>query len=119
MYAISQKYGVAMPALRPAELATDHAKTVDVVLQAMDTVPFPDGYVLLVQATSPLRTLEDLNGFCRTFDEDKTGASAIVTLVRHDSRIPTRSRRSRTASSPPTWARNRWWRASRCRKSIP
>lgn len=88
MYAISQRYGVAMPALRPAELATDHAKTVDVVLQAMDTVPFPDGYVLLVQATSPLRTLEDLNGFCRTFDEDKTGARAIVTLVRHDSPHP-------------------------------
>ncbi len=88
MHAIAQRYGVAMPALRPAELATDHAKTVDVILQAMDSVPLPEGYILLVQATSPLRTLEDLNGFCRTFDEDKTGARAIVTLVRHDSPHP-------------------------------
>jgi CMP-N,N'-diacetyllegionaminic acid synthase len=88
MYAISQRYGVAMPAPRPAELATDHAKTVDVILQAMDTVPIPGGYILLVQATSPLRTLADLNGFCKVFDEDTSGAKAIVTLVRHDSPHP-------------------------------
>ena len=88
MYAISQKYGVAMPAMRPAELATDHAKTVDVVLQAIDTVPIREGYILLVQATSPLRTLGDLNGLCRDFDEDATGGRAIVTLVRHDSPHP-------------------------------
>ena len=88
MYAIAQKYGVAMPALRPAELATDHARTVDVVLQAMDAAPVADGYILLVQATSPLRTLADLNGFCKTFDEDASGGRAIVTLVRHGSPHP-------------------------------
>ena len=88
MYAIAQKYDVAMPALRPADLATDTAKTVDVVLQAMDAMAIADSYILLVQVTSPLRTLADLNGFCKTFDEDTSGSRAIVTLVRHDAPHP-------------------------------
>jgi CMP-N,N'-diacetyllegionaminic acid synthase len=88
MYVISQKYGVAMPLPRPADLATDRAKTVDVVLQAMDATAITDGYVVLIQATSPLRTLEDLNGFCKAFDEDASGGRAIVTVVRHDAPHP-------------------------------
>jgi CMP-N-acetylneuraminic acid synthetase len=87
MHAIAQRHGVAMPALRPAELATDDAKTVDVVLHVMDTLRLPAGYILLVQATSPLRTLADLNEMCDAFDRDLT-ADAIVTLVRHDSPHP-------------------------------
>jgi CMP-N-acetylneuraminic acid synthetase len=87
MHAIAERHGAAMPALRPAELATDLAMTVDVVLHVMDSMKLPPGYILLVQATSPLRILADLNGLCEAFDRDLT-ADAIVTLVRHDSPHP-------------------------------
>jgi CMP-N,N'-diacetyllegionaminic acid synthase len=88
MQAIAERYGVSMPALRPAELATDNAKTVDVVLHAIDGVPISSGYILLVQVTAPLRTLTDLEAFCQSFENDDRGAEAIVTLTRHDSPHP-------------------------------
>lgn len=88
MYEIAKAYGAAAPALRPAELATDNAKTVDVVLHLIDTAPISEGYVLLLQVTSPLRTLEDLNALCSSFDEAGSETEAIVSLVRHDSPHP-------------------------------
>ncbi|HYG89071.1 MAG TPA: acylneuraminate cytidylyltransferase family protein [Azospirillum sp.] len=88
MYAIAQRYGVAAPTLRPAELATDTAKTVDVVLQVIESVPVKVGYIVLLQVTSPLRTLADLNGLCEAFEKAEPGARSIVSLVRHDSPHP-------------------------------
>lgn len=88
MHKIAKSYGAAAPALRPVELATDNARTVDVVLHLIETAPISEGYVLLLQVTSPLRTLEDLNELCRTFDEAGSSAEAIVSLVRHDSPHP-------------------------------
>lgn len=88
MYEIAKSYGAAAAMLRPAALATDGAKTVDVVLHLIETAPIPEGYVLLLQVTSPLRTLEDLNGLCRIFDEADPAAEAIVSLARHDSPHP-------------------------------
>lgn len=85
MFALAQHYGVATPAPRPAHLATDTAKTVDVVLDVIKNTAV-DGYVMLLQVTSPLRTLEDLNSLCRTFDQSK--AEAIVSLVEHDAPHP-------------------------------
>ncbi|MBU1425700.1 MAG: acylneuraminate cytidylyltransferase family protein [Gammaproteobacteria bacterium] len=88
MFDIAQRYTAAAPTLRPAELATDNAKTVDVVLNLIETAPIPAGWVLLLQVTSPLRTLGDLNDFCRTFEEADPAAEAIVSLVQHDSPHP-------------------------------
>jgi len=88
MHDIACAYGVAMPALRPAELATDSAKTVDVVLHLMETAPVELGYIVLLQVTSPLCTLADLNELCRSFDRAAPAAEAIVSLVRHDSPHP-------------------------------
>lgn len=88
MHAVAQRYAAAAPALRPAELATDNAKTVDVVRNLIESVPINNGWVLLLQVTSPLRTLGDLNDFCRTFDEADPSAEAIVSLVKHDSPHP-------------------------------
>lgn len=88
MQAIAEAYSVAAPAVRPAHLAADDAKTVDVVLDLMETAPIESGYVLLVQVTSPLRTLADLDSMCATFDEGDADAEAIVTLVRFDAPHP-------------------------------
>ena len=52
--------GCDAPFLRPAELATDTAATVDVVLHALDQLPGYD-LVVLLQPTSPLRTAADID----------------------------------------------------------
>lgn len=88
MHAIAQRLGVAAPSLRPAELATDNAKTVDVVLQLVESVPIDQGYIVLLQVTSPLCTLADLNALCAAFEAAPAEAEAIVSLVRHDSPHP-------------------------------
>jgi CMP-N,N'-diacetyllegionaminic acid synthase len=88
MHAIAQSHGVAIPALRPAHLASDTAKTVDVVMDAMQSAAVDSGYVVLLQVTSPLRTLADCNAFCKQFDEAEPITQAIVSLVAHDSPHP-------------------------------
>jgi CMP-N,N'-diacetyllegionaminic acid synthase len=88
MYAIAKSYDVAAPVLRPAYLANDNAKTIDVVLHQIETAPIDAGYVLLLQVTSPLRTLADLNALCRIFDEANSATEAIASLVQHDAPHP-------------------------------
>ena len=88
MYEIAQRYAAAAPALRPAELATDNAKTVDVIVNLVETAPIASGWVLLLQVTSPLRTLGDLNAFCETFDNGPTDTLGAVSLVHFDSPHP-------------------------------
>lgn len=87
MLELARALGAAPPGLRPAELATDDASSIDVVLQIIETLPIETGHVLLLQTTTPLRTLADLQGLCRTFEESPE-AQAIVSLVRHDSPHP-------------------------------
>jgi CMP-N,N'-diacetyllegionaminic acid synthase len=88
MFSIADSYGVAAPTLRPAHLASDSARTIDVVLYVMESAKIESGYILLLQVTSPLRTLMDLNDFCRTFEQADDSIDAIVSLVRHDSPHP-------------------------------
>jgi len=88
MYAIASQYAVAAPAIRPAGLASDNAKTVDVVVDLIETAPISGGWILLLQVTSPLRTLGDLNAFCETFDNAPAETEAAVSLVHFDSHHP-------------------------------
>jgi len=87
MLELARALGAAPPWLRPSELATDEANAVDAVLHLIETLPVDTGYVLLLQTTSPLRTLADLEGLCHTFEESPE-ARAIVSLTRHDSPHP-------------------------------
>jgi CMP-N,N'-diacetyllegionaminic acid synthase len=52
--------GCEAPFRRPAELATDTASSMDVVLHALDQLPRHD-LVVLLQPTSPLRTAADID----------------------------------------------------------
>jgi len=88
MYALAQSYGVAAPGLRPMELAMDNAKTVDVVVDLIETAPIESGWVLLLQVTSPLRTLADLVSFCEAFENGPADIDAAVSLVHFDSPHP-------------------------------
>lgn len=54
-----RSWGAEVPFLRPPELATDTASTVDVVLHLLSRLP-PADVVVLLQPTSPLRAEEDV-----------------------------------------------------------
>ncbi|MDF2946848.1 MAG: acylneuraminate cytidylyltransferase [Bacillales bacterium] len=54
------QYKCDVPFIRPEELAGDETSGIDVVLHAINTVPDYD-YVILLQPTSPFRTVDDID----------------------------------------------------------
>jgi len=88
MFEIAKRYGVSAPSLRPSHLATDAAKTVDVVLDLMTQMHIGDAYILLLQVTSPLRVIDDLDELMKAFQANADKADAIVSLTAHDDPHP-------------------------------
>ena len=86
MYDIAKKYDAAAPALRPAHLADDDSTTADAVRDLIVTANIKSGYLLLLQVTSPLRTLADLEQMCEAFETSDAPAS--VSLCRHEEPHP-------------------------------
>ena len=61
---VSRKYGAQVPFMRPAELASDTAKTIDAVLHAIKNLQMIGDIfdtLVLLQPTQPLRTTEDID----------------------------------------------------------
>lgn len=87
MHRIAGSYDVAAPTLRPAALADDGATTISVVEHLIEQAGIDGGYLLLLQASSPLRTLADLNALLDQFEAD-TDADAIVSLNEHTGAHP-------------------------------
>ena len=58
---IAKSVGASVPFVRPAELATDNAGSVDVALHAAQACGWPDSAILvLLQPTSPFRSAQDI-----------------------------------------------------------
>lgn len=57
---VAKKYGCEVPFVRPKELAKDDTPGIDPVLHAIEQCPGYD-YVMLLQPTSPLRTVKDID----------------------------------------------------------
>ena len=61
---VGKKLGAEVPFLRPAELASDTSTSMNVILHAIrwfaDNENYRPDYVLLLQPTSPLRTMTDI-----------------------------------------------------------
>lgn len=75
---VAKAWGCEAPFVRPAELAKDETPGIDPVLHALEMLPGYD-LVVLLQATSPLRNTEDIDGciaYCVT-----NGANACVTVT--------------------------------------
>lgn len=87
MQACAESYGVAAPALRPAHLADDGATTVAVVEHLIEQAGIEPGYLLLLQASSPLRTGQDLEALLDNL-EANPDAEAAVSLTRHQEPHP-------------------------------
>jgi N-acylneuraminate cytidylyltransferase len=76
---VAKRHGCEVPFMRPAELATDTAKIEDAILHALDNLDEVFEYVVLLQATSPLRAPADIDGtIARCID---SGASACVAVA--------------------------------------
>ncbi len=57
---IASKAGCEVPFMRPDELATDAATSVDVISHALETISSDHDIVVLLQPTSPMRAPEDI-----------------------------------------------------------
>ena len=81
---ISLKCGANIPFLRPAELASDHSKTIDAVIHAIDglsNMKMKFDTMILLQPTQPLRTTDDIDNAIDTFMESGRIPLASVSLV--------------------------------------
>lgn len=77
----AREYGCEVPFVRPAELAADETPGIDPVLHALDALPEQYDLVVLLQPTSPLRTVEDIDGCIRQCVEDNAPFCVSVTEV--------------------------------------
>ncbi len=57
----AKDFGCEVPFIRPAELALDNTPGIEPVIHAIDTITEKYDYVLLLQPTSPLRKVEDID----------------------------------------------------------
>ena len=87
---VSEQYGVSVPCLRPAELATDSATSVDVLLHAL---AFFKGrsqtfdYIIMLEPTSPLRKKKDITNALGMLDAHPQ-AESIVGVCRAEGQHP-------------------------------
>lgn len=76
--AVAREYGCQAPFVREADLASDTAASLDVVLDAINRLPAHDIWVLL-QPTSPLRTPQDIDAVIAIMST--SGAHSCVSVM--------------------------------------
>jgi CMP-N,N'-diacetyllegionaminic acid synthase len=86
MQAVALAEGAECSKLRPAELATDSATSAAVVRHVIADYGVASEHLLLLQVTSPLRTLADCNAFLDAYFTAK--APAATSLVKIDEPRP-------------------------------
>lgn len=73
---VSKKYGAEVPFLRPMELASDTASTINVLVHAVNFFETENKtalkYVVLIQPTAPLLTAADIDGAIKKIIDQKT-----------------------------------------------
>lgn len=82
-----RRLGIEVPFMRPAELATDDAKSIDVLKHAVEQCPGYDA-VFCLQPTNPLRTVEDIDVAILLMD--KTGCDSVIGYAEVGERHPVR-----------------------------
>lgn len=92
---IAENYHASVPFLRPKELATDEAKTIDCIMYTINRLASSNetyDILLLLQPTSPLRTSEDIDQALSQWMESGLKSMLSLSLV-EDSPILIRSRK--------------------------
>lgn len=99
---VGRACGVDVPFMRPAELATDAARSIDVVLHAIKELPGYDA-VMLLQPTNPLRTVDDIDGAIELLGGMK--ANSVISVTACDDFHPGRLKLIDEAG----WIHNHRW----------
>jgi len=91
---VARQYGALAPFVRPSELATDEAPSLPVVQHAVREMEqrqeITYDYVVLLQATSPLRNGTDIDAALEKLIQ--TGADSVISVVRVAHHHPARMR---------------------------
>jgi CMP-N,N'-diacetyllegionaminic acid synthase len=88
---IGMRWGVAVPFLRPAELAGDDVPTLPVlqhVVERLESLGERYDAILTLQPTNPLRRAEDIDGAIELLD--RTAADSVISFVDVGERHPAR-----------------------------
>lgn len=87
---ISESFGLEVPFLRPEYLGGDSVRTIDVVIDVLDTLKGKYNeefdYICLLQPISPLRTAKDITNCIKLIK--KTGGNSVVSLSKVDEPHP-------------------------------
>jgi len=78
-------YGAEVPFIRPAEISGDAAKSIDFIKHAIDFYSAAGEFfdaVLLLQPTSPLRTIEDIESALIIFENNHN--NSLISVYRED-----------------------------------
>lgn len=75
---VAKSCGADVPFLRPVEYATDTASSIDVVLHALEALPYVS-HVLLLQPTSPLRIVFDIESIVALHKQFSTSSAVSLT----------------------------------------
>jgi CMP-N,N'-diacetyllegionaminic acid synthase len=90
--AVAKGAGADVPFNRPAELASDTAKSLDVAIHALHALEVADGNydaVMLLQPTTPFRTIEDINAAIRLLNKNPD-ADSVISVVNVQAHHPAR-----------------------------
>ncbi|MGD2119553.1 MAG: acylneuraminate cytidylyltransferase family protein [Chromatiales bacterium] len=77
---VAQAAGCDVPFVRPAQLATDEAGSMDVLLHAVNELPDYD-IIVVLQPTSPLRRTQDIDVALELMLQENASSCVSVTLV--------------------------------------
>ena len=81
---VAKQYGAKVPFIRPAELSTDTASSADVMLHALGEYERREGFVdgvMLLQPTSPFRSVDLINRGIQKYQENSKGTIVGVSPV--------------------------------------
>jgi CMP-N,N'-diacetyllegionaminic acid synthase len=84
--AVARQYGADVPFLRPKELASDSAKTIDVIMHTLNWLETHNeifDLLVLLQPTSPLRVPDDINSSIELLFSKKAKAVISVCETEH------------------------------------
>lgn len=85
---IAESFGADVPFIRPEELATDTATTESVLKHALETIEIKTKrqveIVVLLDPTSPFRTVEDINKCIQGLEKPETESVVTVCEVDHN-----------------------------------
>jgi CMP-N,N'-diacetyllegionaminic acid synthase len=91
--AVSRALGIKVPFIRPAEFASDNAESIDVAIHALNfmknLIKKRIDAVMLLQPTTPFRSIDDINNAIKLLSQHKD-ADSVISVVDVEGHHPAR-----------------------------